>query len=58
MESEKKLSFDNLKAEVIDQGICGRCGGCISFCSANRIGALTTGEDGFPAEGVIQDIVE
>lgn len=45
---EKKLNFDNLKTEVIEKGICGRCGGCISFCSANSIDALEMGIDGLP----------
>ena len=41
-------SFADLKTEVIDGGTCGKCGGCVSFCSANRIGALKIGENGFP----------
>ncbi len=48
MKFEQKLSFDHLQKEVIDSGTCGRCGGCVSFCTANRIGALEIGEDGFP----------
>ena len=48
MNTEAKLSFDHLHKEVIDRGTCGRCGGCVSFCTANRIGALEIGEDGFP----------
>jgi len=48
MKLEPKLSFDHLQKEVIDKGTCGRCGGCVSFCTANRIGALEIGEDGFP----------
>jgi len=51
MDSETKLSFDNLEKEVIQKGICGRCGGCVSFCAANRIGALELGKDGFPKYG-------
>ncbi|MCK5148972.1 Coenzyme F420 hydrogenase/dehydrogenase, beta subunit C-terminal domain [bacterium] len=48
MKFEPKLSFDFLQVEVIDKGICGRCGGCVSFCTADRIGALEIGKDGFP----------
>ena len=45
---KEKISFDNLVQEVIEKGLCNRCGGCVSFCSADRIGALEMGEDGFP----------
>jgi len=48
MDSEMKLSFDNLDEEVIQKGLCGRCGACVSFCSAVEIGALEMGDDGFP----------
>lgn len=48
MKLNSKLSFDFLQKDVIDRGICGRCGGCVSFCTANRIGALEAGEDGLP----------
>lgn len=42
-------SFDQLQSEVIDEGICGKCGGCVSVCSANMIKALKLDENGFPA---------
>jgi len=48
MLKDKKLNFNNLIDEVIEKGICGRCGGCVSFCSANSIGALDMGRDGLP----------
>lgn len=48
MLKDQKLSFNNLIDEVIDKNICGRCGGCVSFCSANSIGALEMGADGLP----------
>jgi coenzyme F420 hydrogenase subunit beta len=48
MKLQPKLSFDHLQKEVVDRGTCGRCGGCVSFCTANRIGALEIGEDGLP----------
>jgi coenzyme F420 hydrogenase subunit beta len=48
MKSKKELSFDNLLDEVIHKDLCNRCGGCVSFCSANNLGALKMGKDGFP----------
>lgn len=48
MKLKEKTSFDNLVQEVIEKGLCNRCGGCVSFCSADRIGALEIGEDNFP----------
>jgi coenzyme F420 hydrogenase subunit beta len=33
-------SFEDLEQEVIDKGLCGRCGGCASFCSADEMNAL------------------
>ncbi len=33
-------SFEDLKQEVIVRGLCGRCGGCASFCSADEMNAL------------------
>jgi coenzyme F420 hydrogenase subunit beta len=44
-------SFADLETEVINRGTCGKCGGCVSFCSANRIGALVMNEKGFPSYG-------
>jgi len=48
MKLKEKTSFDNLLREVVERGLCNRCGGCVSFCSADRIGALEMGKDGFP----------
>ncbi len=48
MKQEKILSFDNLLTEVINQNLCNRCGGCVSFCSANSMDALKIGKEGFP----------
>jgi len=31
-------SFKDLIKEVHEKGICGECGGCVSFCSAAEIG--------------------
>ncbi len=41
-------SFHDLMHEVQDRGICGRCGGCVSFCSAGEFHALHFGKDGSP----------
>jgi coenzyme F420 hydrogenase subunit beta len=48
MEPQKIWSFTDLENDVIKKGTCGKCGGCVSFCSANRIGALTMNQEGFP----------
>ena len=45
---EEVKSFKDLIEEVQSKGICGRCGGCISFCSAGELNALRTGKDGAP----------
>ena len=34
---EKPKSFEDLIKEVHEKGICGECGGCVSFCSAAEI---------------------
>ena len=47
MSSEGK-SFQDLIAEVQRPGLCGRCGGCVSFCSADNLGALGMDKDGMP----------
>lgn len=44
----KTISFNNLLDEVVNKDLCNRCGGCVSFCSANGIKALEMGKDGFP----------
>jgi len=41
-------SFHDLIEEVQKPGFCGRCGGCVSFCSADNLGALKVDEDGRP----------
>lgn len=33
-------SFHDLQQEVVARGLCGRCGGCASFCSADEMSAL------------------
>ena len=37
---EDVKSFQDLQEEVIAKGLCGRCGGCASFCSADEMNAL------------------
>lgn len=41
-------SFEDLKKEVHDKGLCGQCGGCVSFCSASEIKAIEMSESGPP----------
>jgi coenzyme F420 hydrogenase subunit beta len=47
MDAEVK-TFKDLKAEVVDRGLCGKCGGCYSFCSAGELHAIAIGENGLP----------
>ena len=48
MNSKKELSFENLLQDIVNKNLCNRCGGCVSFCSANSIDALKIGQEGFP----------
>ncbi len=41
-------SFDDLIKDVHELGICGECGGCVSFCSAHEIKAIEMSESGPP----------
>lgn len=41
-------TFGDLQEEVILRGLCGKCGGCISFCTAGTLNALELGEDDHP----------
>jgi coenzyme F420 hydrogenase subunit beta len=41
MSNKERLSFDDLQQDVIDKGICDMCRGCVSFCSADALHALT-----------------
>jgi len=47
MGSEVK-TFHDLEREVQRYNFCGKCGGCVSFCSASNLGALKVGADGMP----------
>ena len=41
-------SFDDLIKEVHERDLCGECGGCVSFCSADEIKAIEMPESGPP----------
>ncbi|MFX0175757.1 MAG: Coenzyme F420 hydrogenase/dehydrogenase, beta subunit C-terminal domain [Candidatus Hodarchaeota archaeon] len=41
-------SFEDLIKDVHEPGICGVCGGCVSFCSASEIKAIEMSESGPP----------
>ena len=47
MEEEIK-TFKDLNREVVKRGICGKCGGCVCFCSAGELNALEMGENEVP----------
>jgi len=46
--NEDIKSFQDLVTEVQAKGICGKCGGCLAFCSAGEFNALVAGNDGTP----------
>jgi len=48
MSSDAK-TFQDLRTEVQQHHFCGKCGGCVAFCSADNLGALTVGPDGMPS---------
>lgn len=41
-------TFDNLIQEVIEPGLCHRCGACAAFCSSIKYGALELDQEGQP----------
>ncbi|MFW9819912.1 MAG: Coenzyme F420 hydrogenase/dehydrogenase, beta subunit C-terminal domain [Candidatus Thorarchaeota archaeon] len=41
-------TFEDLIIEVHNRGLCGECGGCVSFCSAGEIKAIEMSESGPP----------
>jgi coenzyme F420 hydrogenase subunit beta len=47
METDVK-TFHDLIRLVQQNNFCGKCGGCVAFCSASNLGALEVGPDGMP----------
>jgi coenzyme F420 hydrogenase subunit beta len=45
---QQTKTFRDLQTDIIDQGLCTECGGCVSFCSAGRLNALEMGNDCLP----------
>jgi len=41
-------TFDNLIQEVLEPGLCHRCGACVAFCSSINYGALELDSEGQP----------
>jgi len=41
-------TFHDLIRFVQQNNFCGKCGGCVAFCSADNLGALEVGPDGMP----------
>lgn len=48
MDEVEIKTFLDLQEEVVGKGICRKCGGCISFCSAGGLNALQLDAKGFP----------
>lgn len=53
-----KKTFFNLIQDVLKQGKCSHCGGCVTFCSAINYGALDIDEEGKPCFGNIDKCIE
>ena len=51
-------TFFNLVQEVLKPGLCHRCGGCVSFCTAINYGALELGEEGMPRYSDMEKCIE
>ena len=51
-------TFFNLIQEVQKPGLCHRCGGCVTFCTAVNYGALELNEEGMPVYGEIEKCIE
>ncbi len=45
---EDVKSFHDLIKEVHERKLCGKCGGCVSFCSAGDLNALEIGKNDVP----------
>lgn len=46
--STASKTFEDLIKDVHEKGLCGECGGCVSFCSAGEIKAIEMSESGPP----------
>lgn len=51
-------TFFDLIQEVQKPGLCHRCGGCVTFCTAINYGALELDEDGRPRYADIEKCIE
>ena len=51
-------TFFDLEQEVQKPGLCHRCGGCVTFCTAVNYGALELDEDGRPRYKDIDKCIE
>lgn len=51
-------TFFNLIQEVQKPGLCHRCGGCVTFCTAINYGALELDEDGKPRYADMEKCIE
>ncbi len=51
-------TFFNLVQEVQKPGLCYRCGGCVTFCTAINYGALEIDQNGKPVYGDIEKCIE
>ncbi|HME51678.1 MAG TPA: Coenzyme F420 hydrogenase/dehydrogenase, beta subunit C-terminal domain [Candidatus Lokiarchaeia archaeon] len=47
-EEVQPKSFEDLIKDVHEKGLCGECGGCVSFCSASELKAIEMSETGPP----------
>jgi len=51
-------TFFDLIQEIQKPGLCHRCGGCVTFCSAVNYGALELDVEGKPRYGEIEKCIE
>ena len=51
-------TFFNLVQEVQKPGLCYRCGGCVTFCTAINYGALEIDQNGKPVYGDMEKCIE
>jgi coenzyme F420 hydrogenase subunit beta len=51
-------TFFDLIQEIQKPGLCHRCGGCVTFCSAVNYGALEIDPEGKPRYGEIEKCIE